>query len=56
MREMILWDICCLRDLGALRQVTDLEAALDCFLSCYPEARALQRSYEAGGAFAAKPT
>ena len=37
-RAMIVEDIHCLRDLGAHRQASDLDAVLECFMSRYPEA------------------
>jgi hypothetical protein len=52
-RGMILEDISSLRDLGAHRQVADLEVVLDCFQSRYPEVEGSQHLCESrGGVFA----
>jgi len=42
-RAMIVEDIHCLRDLGAHRQASDLDAVLECFMSRHPEAGAMPR-------------
>lgn len=43
-RAMIVEDIHCLRDLGAHRQASDLDAVLECFVSRYPETGGAPRS------------